>query len=251
MLKIKAINYQTCQSQDENLTPTALAQGGGLIGRNSSCDIVLKNPEVSRVHGRITYQEGNYFFTDLGSTGGSVLNGQEVPTNQDFLLRLNDLIRVGGFILLVTALEPESSEMLSTPSVSPGSSSSTFTARPTPQADSNGTITPRQVVIKENNRLVSSSQRGHTVVELPSVLVQQQTIKVKDLESKGIIICDGSEFTYQGKLLVEGISLSKHLQRKAMDIRQAEINAGKLCLLIEHPSHYTLWWEESNESSDS
>ncbi|MEL6380997.1 MAG: FHA domain-containing protein [Cyanobacteria bacterium J06626_18] len=251
MIKIKAINYQTCQSQDEDLTPEALSQGGGLIGRNSSCDIVLKNPEVSRVHGRITYQEGNYFFTDLGSTGGSVFNGQEVPTNQDFLLKPNDLIRVGGFILLITALKIEDADGLSITRFAQSSSNGTVTLHQTPQTDSNGTIPPRHVVLKENNRLASSQQKVQPAVELGSDLMQQPIITIEEFEAQGILVRDSSELKYQGKLLVEGISLSKHLQQKAIDIRQAEINAGKLCLLVEHPSHYTLWWEESIESGNS
>ena len=251
MIKIKAINYQTCQSHDENLTPETLSQGGGLIGRNSSCDIVLKNPEVSRVHGRITYQEGNYFFTDLGSTGGSVLNGQEVPTNQDFILKSNDLIRVGGFILLITALGVDDSNESSAHAVIQDSAKDMFTLHQASKFDSNGTLPPHTKILKENSRLVSPQKKKSPALELSSELMQQKIIKIEELEAQGILIRDNSKLKHQNKLLVEGISLSKHLQQKAIAIRQAEINADKLCLLIEHPSHYTLWWEESMENADT
>lgn len=101
MIKFLIIDDQTGESQEENLTPETIIQGGGLIGRHPSCDIVLNSPEVSRVHGRILYREGHYYFTDLGSTGGSHVNKQEASTNENFLLKPNDIIRIGEFILLV------------------------------------------------------------------------------------------------------------------------------------------------------
>lgn len=101
MIKFLIIDEQTGESQEENLTPEIIIQGGGLIGRHPSCDIVLNSPEVSRVHGRILYREGQYYFTDLGSTGGSHVNKQEASTNENFLLKPNDIIRIGEFIILV------------------------------------------------------------------------------------------------------------------------------------------------------
>lgn len=101
MIKFLIIDDQTGESQEESLTPETIIKGGGLIGRHPSCDIVLNSREVSRVHGRILYREGHYYFTDLGSTGGSHVNKQEAPTNENFLLKPNDIIRIGEFILLV------------------------------------------------------------------------------------------------------------------------------------------------------
>lgn len=101
MIKLIIIDDQTGESQEAKLTPDSLTQGGGLIGRHPTCDIVLNSPDVSRVHGRIVYKREQYYFTDLGSTGGSQVNKEEASTNENFLLKPNDVIRIGGFILVV------------------------------------------------------------------------------------------------------------------------------------------------------
>jgi predicted component of type VI protein secretion system len=101
MLKIKIINNQTGESREHKLTPEMLNQGRGLIGRNQNCELVLNSSDVSRVHARIIYQEGQYYFSDLGSTSGSIFNDETAQTNQNFLLKPNDMVRIGDFILLV------------------------------------------------------------------------------------------------------------------------------------------------------
>ncbi|NJO41010.1 MAG: FHA domain-containing protein [Cyanobacteria bacterium CRU_2_1] len=111
MIKIKIIHHQTGEFQEKELIPEILAQGGGLIGRHSKCDIVLNGPDVSRVHARIIYQAGQYYFSDLGSTGGSTVNEAEAETNQIFLLQPNDIIRIGGFVLLVKEVELHRNEL--------------------------------------------------------------------------------------------------------------------------------------------
>lgn len=105
MLKIKLFNYQTGEFQETILTPETTAQGECLIGRASNCDLVLDSPEVSRVHGRIKSQQDAYHYTDLGSANGSQINNQEVQVNQSYGLKVNDLIRIGDFLLLVEAIE--------------------------------------------------------------------------------------------------------------------------------------------------
>jgi predicted component of type VI protein secretion system len=105
MLKIKIINNQTNESREQKFTPEVLSQGRGLIGRHPNCDIVLNSADVSRVHARIIYQEGQYYFADLGSTSGSIFNDETAQTNQNFFLKPNDMIRVGDFILLVREVE--------------------------------------------------------------------------------------------------------------------------------------------------
>ncbi|MCG8364900.1 MAG: FHA domain-containing protein [Pseudanabaenales cyanobacterium] len=107
MLKFKVIYQQTGEFQERKLTPDLVAQGGGLIGRHNKCDVVLNSPDVSRVHARIIHRGGQYYFSDLGSTGGSTVNDEEAQTNQTFLLKPKDLIRIGGFTLLVEAVKQE------------------------------------------------------------------------------------------------------------------------------------------------
>jgi ferredoxin-NADP reductase len=105
MLKLKVFNYQTGEFQETVLTPETKPQGGCLIGRTAGCDIVLESPDVSRVHARIEKQKDGYHFIDPGSANGSSINSQNAAANQSYPLKVDDLIRIGDFVLLVEAIE--------------------------------------------------------------------------------------------------------------------------------------------------
>lgn len=50
-----------------------------VIGRDSSCDIVLPEPSASARHARIVRTDGGYFeLQDLGSTNGVIVDGERV-----------------------------------------------------------------------------------------------------------------------------------------------------------------------------
>ena len=105
MLKIKIVNYQTGQFKQKSLKPDAANKFEWLLGRRADCDLVLNSPEVSRVHGRILWQQGQYYFTDLGSTDGSRINNEEIQVNSNYLLKEDDLIRIGDFIIGIEQIE--------------------------------------------------------------------------------------------------------------------------------------------------
>ncbi|NJR62073.1 MAG: FHA domain-containing protein [Cyanobacteria bacterium CRU_2_1] len=111
LIRFKITNHHNGKAQEKFLTSTAILEGGGLIGRHSTCDIVLNGREVSRVHARILYLEEQFHFTDLGSTGGSLVNYEKVQTNQNCLLQANDLIRIGKFTLLVRGIEQHNEQL--------------------------------------------------------------------------------------------------------------------------------------------
>lgn len=66
-----------------------------LLGRDERCCIVLPDSLVSRVHGKILYRNGDYYYADLGSRNGSRLNNEIVKPNQDYLLNSSDTIALG------------------------------------------------------------------------------------------------------------------------------------------------------------
>jgi pSer/pThr/pTyr-binding forkhead associated (FHA) protein len=203
MIKLQVIHDQTGESQEENLTPETLAQGGGLIGRHPGCDIVLDSREVSRVHARIIYREEQYYFTDLGSTGGSRVNTQEAATNENFLLKPNDIIRIGGFILLVKGIE------------------------------GNG-----------KGKIHQSQSTPTPVLDTKPAPMGRFIFKEEELKAQGLLNPRSSKLVFQGKRLVQGLSLSNRFRQKAIDLCQAELKAGKFCLLVEYSEHITLWQEE-------
>lgn len=62
------------------------------VGRDLSCDIILNNPRISRMHASISVVNGGYVYKDM-STNGSVVNGKTVKSK-------NVNIRPGDTILL-------------------------------------------------------------------------------------------------------------------------------------------------------
>ena len=54
-----------------------------VIGRGrQSSDLTLKDPNVSRQHAMIEFQNGVYFMVDMGSTNGVEYNGQRIARKQ-------------------------------------------------------------------------------------------------------------------------------------------------------------------------
>lgn len=79
---------------DAEGTRFAIGRSGAVIGRSSSCDVVLANPDVSRQHAQIAYDEVNgWIVEDLGSTNGVIVNGGRV--NGSLPLTSGDQIKLG------------------------------------------------------------------------------------------------------------------------------------------------------------
>ena len=62
------------------------------IGRTQNNDIILPDPNVSRVHARITHRDGRYFVEDLDSRNGTWVNEQRVREHE---LQEHDVLRLG------------------------------------------------------------------------------------------------------------------------------------------------------------
>ncbi len=115
MLMLKVINYETHEVFEKVLdfSPQRLGQklgqklGECMIGRTPGCDLILNSPDVSRVHARILYREGQYWFTDLGSTDGSRLHNEVLLPTQDVLLKPDDILRICNFVLVVESIQLE------------------------------------------------------------------------------------------------------------------------------------------------
>lgn len=67
-------------------------KSGIVIGRSSSCDVILPFEGFSRQHCRIDMEEGRLFITDLGSINGVFIDGiridPHVKTEYNFLFQL-------------------------------------------------------------------------------------------------------------------------------------------------------------------
>lgn len=106
MLKLKSVNFEQRQFQNHHLEQSHPGQMEWVIGRNTTSDLVLPNPEVSRVHGQIIYSDDAYHFVDAGSTSGSLLNGEMISAQDKRSLRSGDLLQIGETFLYVEELTP-------------------------------------------------------------------------------------------------------------------------------------------------
>ena len=63
-----------------------------LLGRHSSCDIVVNGMTVSRRHAQLVHRDGSWVIQDLRSTNGTVVNGKRVGRT---VLRPGDVLTLG------------------------------------------------------------------------------------------------------------------------------------------------------------
>jgi glycine betaine catabolism B len=105
MLILKSVNFERQQFEHHRLEQSYIGQAEWSIGRNATCDLVLLNPEVSRVHGRIVYTDEAYHFVDVGSVSGSMLNGKSLPAEEPWRLHPGDLLQLGETFVYVEELQ--------------------------------------------------------------------------------------------------------------------------------------------------
>jgi pSer/pThr/pTyr-binding forkhead associated (FHA) protein len=84
-------------SLPNGLTPEyALTGTGATIGRYASCDIVLDDDAVSRLHARVEPTDGGFALVDLGSSNGFRVNGERATYR---LLVPGDIVHIGDCVL--------------------------------------------------------------------------------------------------------------------------------------------------------
>lgn len=65
-----------------------------VVGRLDSCDIPIHDKSVSREHARLSQLPGGYVVEDLGSTNGTLVNGE--PITEAVILRSGDTVTFGS-----------------------------------------------------------------------------------------------------------------------------------------------------------
>ncbi len=85
-----------------------------IVGRGPGVDRAFDDPSMSRQHAAIEFSGTGFRLRDLGSTNGTLLNGQAVQSAE---LRHGDRFEIGGqtFVLAIEEreLEPEAYELKS------------------------------------------------------------------------------------------------------------------------------------------
>lgn len=114
-MRVKILNSQTLRELKElNLAIVTKIEGGCLVGRSANSGLVLDSPDVSRLHGKFLFQDGNYYFCDVGSSNGSIVNGKLAETNQNYVLKAGDVIQIGEFVLIMEEIIPVPEELPAT-----------------------------------------------------------------------------------------------------------------------------------------
>ncbi|MBD3884271.1 FHA domain-containing protein [Phormidium tenue FACHB-886] len=100
-MKIRILNSGTQTEVRQVDLNALLAEGGScFVGRSPNSGLVLDSPNVSRLHGKLARREGQIYFSDLGSTNGSMVQEQIATVNQGYALHSGDIVYIGGFTLL-------------------------------------------------------------------------------------------------------------------------------------------------------
>jgi hypothetical protein len=94
------------------------------IGRALDNDLILEDRRISRHHAQLHQQHGRHVLQDLGSTGGTAVNGQPV---RETVLHSGDLVSLSGLKLLYVS-QNNNQETSDTPDP-------TDDTRPTPAAN--------------------------------------------------------------------------------------------------------------------
>ena len=68
------------------------------VGRSEACDIIINEPNISRIHAEISLSEGKYAFRDV-STNGSTVNGRSI-INSEVTINSNSSILLAHSIPL-------------------------------------------------------------------------------------------------------------------------------------------------------
>ena len=76
-----------------------------LLGRLETCDVVLDDPTVSRIHAGITFYESRYVLANLTTLNVLTLNGRVLNAKESDILTDGDTIQIGPFAILVGGVD--------------------------------------------------------------------------------------------------------------------------------------------------
>ncbi|MDF5722976.1 MAG: FHA domain-containing protein, partial [Rhizonema sp. PD37] len=110
MIKVNVLKAKTLGKINEiNLDLVTSVNNEYIVGRSPQSGLILDSSDVSRMHGKFFVQNGNYYYSDLGSVNGSLVNDKLAEINQIYQLKSRDVIRIGEFLLVIEEIgeEPE------------------------------------------------------------------------------------------------------------------------------------------------
>ncbi len=88
--------------QDLQVDPITIVADSILVGRVSTCELLLNHPSVSRLHAGITNAAGEYYIRNLRPANPIMLNGQALEAYE--ALTAGDVLGIGPFALNIDFL---------------------------------------------------------------------------------------------------------------------------------------------------
>jgi ferredoxin-NADP reductase/ferredoxin len=203
------------------ITPEKMLNQECLIGREERCCIVLQDSLVSRIHGKITFKNGNYYYTDLGSRNGSRLNNELTTVNQNYPLNPSDSLNLGSHLLWIKSV---SEINISTP--------------PNPSTPKNymplATIEPTSI-----NRWT----KGELIVRCVQIISETDDVKTFRFVAEPPVL-----FTYQpGQFITLKLEIDGKPIKRSYSISSSPSRPHTLDLTVKRVSTST---EQPNQSSD-
>jgi methylglyoxal synthase len=111
-MKVKVSYSPTLSEINEvDLTIDTVTRGEWTVGRSPTSDLVLDSPDVSRQHAKFFVKGGTYYFSDLGSRNGSIVNGKQAEKERPYLLNDGDVIRIADYVLIMEAIAPMTEQL--------------------------------------------------------------------------------------------------------------------------------------------
>jgi pSer/pThr/pTyr-binding forkhead associated (FHA) protein len=66
------------------------------VGRARNCDVNIREPSVSKLHGHFYRRESGFDLVDLGSQNGTCINGRPLAANRGEPVQAGDVLLFGG-----------------------------------------------------------------------------------------------------------------------------------------------------------
>ena len=148
----------------------ALLIGDNVIGRGADCDLRLRLSAVSRRHAVVHWDGEEATITDLGSTNGTILNGEQLAPHRPYALQAGDRLELAG---AGGRLEVRPSSRTTMAAVIPDAQAPEPGPAPTalPQPQANPYVGPR--AFQRGERLYG---REYEVAELLDLIIAERIV---------------------------------------------------------------------------
>lgn len=84
--------------------PRAFRKDRILIGRLETCDLILDDVTVSRIHAGITFHDSRYILSNLSTSNVLTLNGRLLGVEESDVLTEGDMFQIGPFAIVVARI---------------------------------------------------------------------------------------------------------------------------------------------------